>query len=460
MADITVQRGQGVTQAIADNLGLSKSDCRKINLSIWQEVMTLVDRNNSQALKNNQPPTFTGTNDVHKIGNKSSYHTNFVVHEGQQMQIDDTIWGKIKHLLTSKSLQNTKSESSNSTAPKTSPIPSPAAKSTAGVSVSSGTTAADETHAVANTSTVKSENPNLTLEQNEALHKEVVDKSVKFIEENFSGSPLEKHFSSEEDRALFLQCLHEVKYNKEATGAGHAEKGVIYIETNNAQVNSDSEMTKLLIHEANHAFLQKKAIANSTLNFPTKAEEIECETLALTAMSHFVKNCGMEDYKIYGRNISDFTDKSTVQNDREFKNWLNGYQQLADNLQGDITIMHSPYRNIGNSAQIHIKSGDIVRVSGQEPFEIGKTAFLEGVDDTSVAQLIMHRKDFSDPDCSLAPGKIVFDALGATSAELASAIDENFDKNDFDLILVTIERINPKTGQLEIVYTAKAYKHK
>lgn len=51
MADITVQRGQGVTQAIASNLGLSTNDCKNIKLSIWQQVMTLVDKNNSQALK-------------------------------------------------------------------------------------------------------------------------------------------------------------------------------------------------------------------------------------------------------------------------------------------------------------------------------------------------------------------------------------------------------------------------
>lgn len=105
MADITVQRGQGVTQAIASKLGLSQSDCKKIKLSTWQQVMSLVDQNNTQNLKNNKPSIFTGTNNVNKIGDKSTYQTNFVVHAGQQMQIDDGIWSKIKQLLTGKSEQ-------------------------------------------------------------------------------------------------------------------------------------------------------------------------------------------------------------------------------------------------------------------------------------------------------------------------------------------------------------------
>lgn len=102
MADITVQRGQGVTQAIASHLGLSQADLKKVKLSTWQEVMSLVDQNNTQNLKNNKPSIFTGTNNVNKIGDKSTYQTNFVVHAGQQMQIDDGILSKIKQLLTGK----------------------------------------------------------------------------------------------------------------------------------------------------------------------------------------------------------------------------------------------------------------------------------------------------------------------------------------------------------------------
>ncbi len=102
MADITVKTGQGVTQAIASNLGLSSADCKKVKLSVWQEVVKLVDQNNTKSVNEGKTPTFTGTNDASKIGDRSSWQTNFTVHNGQTMQIDDSIMGKIKQLLTGK----------------------------------------------------------------------------------------------------------------------------------------------------------------------------------------------------------------------------------------------------------------------------------------------------------------------------------------------------------------------
>lgn len=180
MADITVQRGQGVTQAIASNLGLSTNDCKNIKLSIWQQVMTLVDKNNSQALKNNQSPIFTGTNDVSKISDKSTYQANFLVLEGQTMNIDDGIFAKIKQLLTG-----------NATA-------IPQQLSELQVQNSSHVSRVQNSQNI-----VESKNKNLTLEQNQAKHKEVVDASVKFIEDNFAGSPLEEHFHQRRTKSFF-----------------------------------------------------------------------------------------------------------------------------------------------------------------------------------------------------------------------------------------------------------------
>lgn len=107
MAEIKVNTGQGVTQAIASNLGMSGTDVKKVKLSVWQEVMKLVDQNNTQQVQQNKSPTFTGTNDVNKIGDKSSYKSNFLAHPNQVMQIDDSIMGKIKQLLTGKSAETT-----------------------------------------------------------------------------------------------------------------------------------------------------------------------------------------------------------------------------------------------------------------------------------------------------------------------------------------------------------------
>lgn len=103
MADITVSSGQGITQAIANNLGLSKADCKKIKLSTWQQVLTLVDQNNTQNKVDNKSSIFTGSNNVNKIGDKSTYQTNFLVNDGQKIQIDDGVLSKIKQLLTGKS---------------------------------------------------------------------------------------------------------------------------------------------------------------------------------------------------------------------------------------------------------------------------------------------------------------------------------------------------------------------
>lgn len=97
--EIKVTSGQGITQAIASNLGLSKDDCKKINLSTWQSVMTLVDEANTKRVNNNESSIFTGGNDVKSIGDKSTWKSNFMVHNGQVLQIEDSVFDKIKSLL-------------------------------------------------------------------------------------------------------------------------------------------------------------------------------------------------------------------------------------------------------------------------------------------------------------------------------------------------------------------------
>ena len=100
MTDISVGNGQGITQAIASKLGLSKSDCKNIKASTWQSVMTLVNQANTSNVQNRKGSIFTGGNNVNSITNKESWKSNFTVQAGQTMQIDDSIFGKIKQLLT------------------------------------------------------------------------------------------------------------------------------------------------------------------------------------------------------------------------------------------------------------------------------------------------------------------------------------------------------------------------
>lgn len=72
MVQINVSSRQGITQAIASQLGLSKDDCKKISLSKWQQVMTLVDQNNTQNKANNEKSIFSGGNNVQNINKKEA----------------------------------------------------------------------------------------------------------------------------------------------------------------------------------------------------------------------------------------------------------------------------------------------------------------------------------------------------------------------------------------------------
>lgn len=109
MVSINIGAGQGVTQAIASKLGLSKDDLKKINLSTWQNVMTEVSNAQSQIDKHNasntgdkQKSIFTGGRDVKTINQQSNWKSNFVVQQGT-VEINDSSWNKIVQMLTGKS---------------------------------------------------------------------------------------------------------------------------------------------------------------------------------------------------------------------------------------------------------------------------------------------------------------------------------------------------------------------
>ena len=134
MADISIDSGQGVTQAIAQNLGLSKADCKKIKLSTWQSVMSLVNDANTQSVQNKKASIFGGGSNVQGIGDKSTWKSNFQVQAGQTMQIDDSIFSKIKQLLT-----GTKTGA---------PVPAPSTDKTSAASAAAQTSAAAKPQSV------------------------------------------------------------------------------------------------------------------------------------------------------------------------------------------------------------------------------------------------------------------------------------------------------------------------
>lgn len=85
-----IQRGQGISQAIATELGLNAQQCRKLG-SVWNEIFKEVDKQNEQT------KIYSGGNDLHGPTNR-----NYVVHTNQIVGFSKEIWNKIVQLVNAK----------------------------------------------------------------------------------------------------------------------------------------------------------------------------------------------------------------------------------------------------------------------------------------------------------------------------------------------------------------------
>ena len=466
----------GITQGIASELGLTRAECKQISGSIWTHVINEFNNEQNMNVQNNRGATPNADN-------------NYTVHENAVITFSKECWSRIVALINNALGKNIQVEDPEST---------------------TGTASTQTTQAMQSTSATQTKS--LTAQQisRKEAHEQVVKQAVAVLKQNWQLSGLGGHFTNEADKNLYLQCLDEIVYDADKTGAGHAEARIIHIETDNEQVNTTTEMLKLLIHEANHAFLERKAAQNGTLNYPTKAEETECETLALTATARLVSasqqgqlksvdshgnltNATLESYDIYDHPITYYSDSSKVSTTPGFQNWLQGYNKLADNLNGDITIQHHPtvsvtalqgteeladndcivingqsYKvsadgqlvqgtdtgrkltimqdttikvhgklynisvqnksvsELKNNSQLSINGGDVLTIQGFPPIKIGQNAMLEGIDNTSITQLIVHHQDFSSPELL---GTIVFDDMKPTQEEL-NMVSPNLDPHN------------------------------
>lgn len=98
MVQINIGTGQGITQAIRDKIGAT--NIKNSDLGTWQKVVAEV--NNAQAKdKSIFKSGENNTTDTTKLDDNSTYHSNFVVDEGN-IEIDDGVWSRIKALLTGK----------------------------------------------------------------------------------------------------------------------------------------------------------------------------------------------------------------------------------------------------------------------------------------------------------------------------------------------------------------------
>lgn len=103
MVQINIGTGQGITQAIRDKIGAT--NIKNSDLGTWQKVVAEV--NNAQAKdKSIFKSGENNTTDTTKLDDSSTYHSNFVVDEGN-IEIDDGVWNRIKALLTGKTESTT-----------------------------------------------------------------------------------------------------------------------------------------------------------------------------------------------------------------------------------------------------------------------------------------------------------------------------------------------------------------
>ena len=311
----------GITQGIAAELGLTKEECNKIGKSIWTQIIQEFDNPENIDIQNNN-------------GQKANKDNNYLVHKNAVVTFTQECWTKIVSLVNKSLGKNIQIEESQDTA---------GSEEISGIE-------------------------ELTAEEisRKEEHEKIVKQAVELLKQNWELSGLGKHLKTPEDKALFLKCLDEVVYNAKESGAGYSENGIIHIQTNNNTVNSKTEMLKLLIHEANHAYLQRKALQEGTLNYPTKAEEAECETLALNATANLVKAGKLESYEIYGHPVEYYDTEAKVHNTAGFQDWLQGYNKLAENLNGDINIRHHTNSNTALPAgTIELADNDNIIINGQ-----------------------------------------------------------------------------------------------
>ena len=86
--EITLKNGMGITQGIRDELGLTKEDCKKMNRSVWTEILDCVVE------QNNQNPIYKGGSDINGLNTR-----NFMVYHGDVIKFSKDIWNKIVQIV-------------------------------------------------------------------------------------------------------------------------------------------------------------------------------------------------------------------------------------------------------------------------------------------------------------------------------------------------------------------------
>ena len=79
-----IKTGQGITQGIASELGLDENQCRQINNSIWNQIITEIDKEGSLVTTRNG-----------KVVENPQSSNKFLVHPEDIIQVSKACWNKI-----------------------------------------------------------------------------------------------------------------------------------------------------------------------------------------------------------------------------------------------------------------------------------------------------------------------------------------------------------------------------
>ena len=87
----TIKSGQGISQAIRDELGLTQEECNKLGKSVWTQIFEQVKAQNEQS------KIYDGGSDAW-----GDFHKNFVVGVNQSIEFSKEIWANIVKLVNDK----------------------------------------------------------------------------------------------------------------------------------------------------------------------------------------------------------------------------------------------------------------------------------------------------------------------------------------------------------------------
>ena len=310
-----------------------------------------------------------------------------------------------------------------------------------------------------------------------------IEKAQQFIKDNLSGltdTELKQIGLTPAKRDRILGYIQNIKFD-DTHDSGQAIGTEIFISYKCKDTKNLANMINLLMHEANHCDeeylnqhpelseqkdLRHRDKDGNTIHYEnmmnTKEEERACETLGVLTTAMFMKKGLLPGYETYGRYGEQYNNGKHVPYtqyldnpdllDRDITDWVNGYTNYPETLDGDITVEHMRHPDKINDvseeqreSKLIIKKGDVIKI-GEKEYTIGRgkgNVILSPVDSAPVFQI--------DGICN----NIIFDRIIPTKDEI-SLVEERCNKTGFiktsgNYVPVEIKRNG------EIIYTGKMY---